>query len=204
MDTPDQLSALPDSLFETSAVADFTGEISLPEIRMGADSYRFEEPLRYHLFFTNTGGALLATGEVSGQAKTACARCLDEVELDLEAPIEAYFVLPGKDEPLSEDEEVEYDQLIDKNKVDLTALFQVRSHLLCRSWCFAAKTAPVFALNVALTSTTKPAVVLRSKKSIRRTRLRCSRTTASILKSNDCSRTSCESLPFGQNRNFDD
>lgn len=124
MDTPDQLLALPDSLFETSAVADFTGEISLPEIRMGADSYRFEEPLRYHLFFTNTGGALLATGEVSGQAKTACARCLDEVELDLEAPIEAYFVLPGKDEPLSEDEEVEYDQLIDKNKVDLTALFQ--------------------------------------------------------------------------------
>ena len=124
MDTPDQLLALPDSLFETSAVADFTGEISLPEIRMGADSYRFEEPLRYHLFFTNTGGALLATGEVSGQAKTACARCLDEVELDLEAPIEAYFVLPGKDELLSEDEEVEYDQLIDKNKVDLTALFQ--------------------------------------------------------------------------------
>ena len=124
MDTPDQLLALPDSLFETSAVADFTGEISLPEIRMGADSYRFEEPLRYHLFFATTGGALLATGEVSAQAKTACARCLDEVELDLEAPIEAYFVLPGKDEPLSEDEEVEYDQLIDKNKVDLTALFQ--------------------------------------------------------------------------------
>lgn len=124
MDTPDQLLALPDSLFETSAVADFTGEISLPEIRMGADSYRFEEPLRYHLFFTNTGGALLATGEVGAQAKTACVRCLDEVELDLEASIEAYFVLPGKDEPLSEDEEVEYDQLIDKNKVDLTALFQ--------------------------------------------------------------------------------
>lgn len=124
MDTPDQLLALPDSLFETSAVADFTGEISLPEIRMGADSYRFEEPLRYHLFFTNTGGALLATGEVNAHAKTACARCLDEVELDIEAPIEAYFVLPGKDEPLSEDEEVEYDQLIDKNKVDLTALFQ--------------------------------------------------------------------------------
>ena len=61
---------------------------------------------------------------MSAQVKTACARCLDEVELDLEAPIEAYFVLPGKDEPLSEDEEVEYDQLIDKNKVDLTALFQ--------------------------------------------------------------------------------
>lgn len=124
MDTPDQLLVLPDSLFETSAVADYAGEVALPEIRMGADSYRFEEPLRYHLFFTNTGGALLATGEVSAHAKTACARCLDAVELALEAPIEAYFVLPGKDEPLSEDEEVEYDQLIDNNKVDLIALFQ--------------------------------------------------------------------------------
>ncbi len=124
MDTPDQLLVLPDSFFETSAVADYAGEVVLPEIRMGVDSYRFEEPLRYHLFFTNTGGALLATGKVSAHAKTACARCLDEVELALEAPIEAYFVLPGKDEPLSEDEEVEYDQLIDNNKVDLTALFQ--------------------------------------------------------------------------------
>ena len=62
MDTPDQLLALPDSLFETSAVADFTGELSLPEICMGADSYRRRASALSSLLH-NTGGALLATGK---------------------------------------------------------------------------------------------------------------------------------------------
>lgn len=204
MDTPDQLFALPDSLFETSAVADFTGEISLPEIRMGADSYRFEEPLRYHLFFTNTGGALLATGEVSAQAKTACAGALMKWSSTLKRRSKRISCFPVRMSRSPKMKKSNTTNSSTRTRLTLPRFSRVRSHLLSRSWCFAAKTALVYALNAALTSTTKPAVVLRSKKSIRRTRLRCSRTTASILKSNGCSRTSCESLPFGQNRNFDD
>lgn len=204
MDTPDQLLALPDSLFETSAVADFTGEISLPEIRMGADSYRFEEPLRYHLFFTNTGGALLATGEVSGRLRPLVLVVLTKWSSISKRRSKRILFFPVRMSRFPKTKKSNTTSLSIRTRSTLPLFFRVRSHLLCRSWCFVAKTAPVFALNVALTSTTKPAVVLRSKKSIRRTRLRCSRTTASILKSNDCSRTSCESLPFGQNRNFDD
>lgn len=115
---------LPESLFETSAVADFTGEIPLVDIVMGADTYRFAEPVRYRIFITNTGGALLVTGNVSGTARAVCARCLDDIALVLDAPIEAYYLIPGDDEPLSEDEEVEYEVLEEGKKIDLDTLCQ--------------------------------------------------------------------------------
>lgn len=113
---------LPEALFETSAFDTFSGELPLPPITMGADLYTFNGPVRYSLIINNTGGALLVTGSVAGSARTACARCLDEVMLDLESDVESYFVIPGKDAPLTEDEEVEYDLLVDSRKIDLTEL----------------------------------------------------------------------------------
>lgn len=136
-----QYLELPESLFETSAVADFTGEVSLPDIHMTPDVYHFEKPVSYNLFITNTGGALLVTGTVSAEAETACARCLDPVVLDEVAEVEAYYLISGKDEPLSEDEEVEYDQLVDGKKIDLTSLCQATLALafpyitLCQEDC---------------------------------------------------------------------
>lgn len=124
MEAPHQFLTLPESLFETSAVADFSGDIALEDIVMGADTYHFADPVHYQLFITNTGGALLVGGSASGTATTACARCLDPMELSLDAEIEAYYVLPGADEPLSEDEEVEYETLEGTDKLDLTTLIR--------------------------------------------------------------------------------
>ncbi|WP_251197814.1 YceD family protein [Anaerotardibacter muris] len=119
-----QYLSLPESLFETSAVGDFRGEIPLPDITMTPDVYHFARPVRYDLFITNTGGALLVTGTVSAAAETSCARCLDPVTLDMDAEVEAYYLIPGKDEPITEDEEIEYDQLVEGKKIDLTELCQ--------------------------------------------------------------------------------
>lgn len=117
-----QYLSLPESLLETSAVGDYRGEITLPDITMTPDVYHFDKPVHYDLFITNTGGALLVTGTVSAEAETACARCLDPVKLSVDAEVEAYYLIPGKDEPLTEDEEIEYDQLEPGNKIDLTTL----------------------------------------------------------------------------------
>lgn len=113
---------LPEAIFETSALADRSGEVSIPEITMGADVYCFSDPVRYQLLINNTGGALLVSGSVSGTVTTQCARCLDEVTFPIEAEVEAYFVVPGSDGILTEDEEVEYDQLVEGKKIDLTEL----------------------------------------------------------------------------------
>lgn len=124
MNSSHQFLTLPESLFETSAVADFAGDLAIEDVVMGADVYYFADPVHYQLFITNTGGALLVTGKVTGAATTACARCLDSMELPLDAEIEAYYVLPGADEALSEDEEVEYETLEGSDKIDLTTLIR--------------------------------------------------------------------------------
>lgn len=124
MKTEQHFLTLPESLFETSAVADFTGDIVVSDITMGADRYTFDSPVHYQLFITNTGGAFLVTGTVSGTARTACARCLDDMDLALDAEVEAYYVIPGEDAALSEDEEIEYETLEGKDKIDLDALIR--------------------------------------------------------------------------------
>jgi uncharacterized protein len=132
---------LPESLFETSAVADFTGDIALDDIIMGADRYSFPEPVHYQLIVTNTGGAFLVTGSLGARALSACARCLDDVELDIDAEVEAYYLIPDVEASFTEDEEVEYEILEGKDKIDLDAL--VRSALalafpyipLCKDDC---------------------------------------------------------------------
>ena len=124
MKTEQHFLTLPESLFETSAVADFAGDIAVLDIIMGADRYTFEAPVRYQLYITNTGGAFLVTGTVSAIAQTSCARCLDNMDLALDAEVEAYYVIPGEDAPLSEDEEIEYETLEGKDKIDLDGLIR--------------------------------------------------------------------------------
>lgn len=141
MQEQQQFLTLPESLFETSAVADFTGEVALPSITMGSDTYEFASPVQYRLFITNTGGALLVTGNVEAQARTECARCLDPMQLDLDAEVEAYYLIPGEETPITEDEEVEYEVLEGRNKIDLTALCRAALALafpyipLCKEDC---------------------------------------------------------------------
>lgn len=113
---------LPERLFSPSAAESFSGKLSLPEITMGADIYQFPDPVSYNLFVTNTGGAFLVTGTVNADTSTACARCLDPVALSIEAEVEAYYLIPDKEVEFTEDEEVEYDQLVGRNKIDLTEL----------------------------------------------------------------------------------
>lgn len=113
---------LPERLFSPSAVESFFGELLLPEITMGADTYQFVGPVQYILFITNTGGAFLVTGTVNAETKTACARCLDPVDLSIDAEVESYFLIPDKEIDFTEDEEVEYDHLVGRNKIDLTEL----------------------------------------------------------------------------------
>ena len=65
----------------------------LPELTLGADTYTFEHPLNWNVLVSNTGGSLLVTGIVSGDAVTTCVRCLDPAEYRLEGEVEGYFTI---------------------------------------------------------------------------------------------------------------
>ena len=86
----------------------FSGNLELPELQVGPDTFRFQESLPWQVFIVNSGeGSLLASGQISGTATTDCARCLEPFELDFQGEIEGFIFLadPGDDLPEDMDED---------------------------------------------------------------------------------------------------
>lgn len=114
---------IPNELFAPAESSHFEGTIDLPLLKAGPDIYTFSVPLEWQIDITNTGDALLVAGTVEGDAKTTCARCLEDVELPVTGEIEGYFLLGGQDAAAPEDmEEDEFDFLPEDNAIDLTEL----------------------------------------------------------------------------------
>ena len=84
---------IPAELFAMAESARFDGQLSLPVLEAGPDDYRFDEPVSWHVEVTNTGAALLVMGQARGRGRCACARCLEEVELDFQGDIEGYLLI---------------------------------------------------------------------------------------------------------------
>lgn len=121
MDKP--IITIPDELFAPAESSSFSGTFSLPTLSLGADTYTLEHPLTWNVLVSNTGGSLLVTGMVTGDATTSCVRCLDPAEYRLEGEVEGYFLIPGSDVELTEEEEEECEPLNDDHTIDLTPLF---------------------------------------------------------------------------------
>ena len=114
---------IPQELFAPAAFAHYEGEYELAVLKAGPDLYSFAEPLSWSADITNTGDALLVQGEVEGTARTACARCLEPVDIDLLGEIEGYFVLDGETHP--EDlEDDEFSLLPADHRIDLEPLMK--------------------------------------------------------------------------------
>ena len=113
---------MPPEMFAPAAFKHFEGEAGIAVIKAGPDLYDFAEPLSWQADITNTGGALLITGEVRGQARTACARCLREVSFPVVGEIEGYFLTEPEGEAPDEMEEDEFDVLPDDRTIDFEPL----------------------------------------------------------------------------------
>ena len=82
----------------------------------------FAGPLAWQADISNTGDALLVTGTVEGEAKTACARCLDEVSFPVTGEIEGYFLLDETKAAPEDMDEDEFDVLPADKVIDLEPL----------------------------------------------------------------------------------
>ena len=134
--------AIPNELFSPAEMAHFDGTVDMGVMKAGPDLYTFAAPLSWSVDVTNTGDAFLVTGTVEGDARTACARCLDDVELPVTGEIEGYFLIGGEDAEAPEDmDEDEFDLLPADNKIDLAPLIEAAVRLevplvpLCRDDC---------------------------------------------------------------------
>lgn len=113
---------VPDELFAAAESLSFSGTYSLSELKQGPDTYAFAHPLSYNVVVTNTGGALLVTGLVEGDAETECVRCLEPAQYNLEGEVEEYFLIPGGEAEISDEERSEYEVLGEDHEIDLAPL----------------------------------------------------------------------------------
>lgn len=114
MRLPVDLSGVLEALGNTMTISD---EVVLDDVQLGAEHYSFEGPAAYSVTFLNGGGGqIIATGTVAVCARATCVRCLQDFALPVSAAIDAFFVLPGRE--LEIPDEQEYD-VIHENRVDL-------------------------------------------------------------------------------------
>lgn len=132
---------VPDNLFIPAESVSLDGTYQPGSITQNAGEYRFEAPLDWHITISNTGGALYVGGVVEGDAVTECARCLEDAYYHLTGEVEGYFLLPGSDRELTEEEEDEYETLGEDHVIDLEPLLRAALVLdmpyipLCKEDC---------------------------------------------------------------------
>lgn len=113
---------IPSELFAPAESSHFEGSYTVPVLKAGPDLYDFAEPLSWQVDVTNTGDALLVTGTVEGEARTSCARCVDDFSFPVTGEVEGYFLL-GADKEAPEDmDDDEFDVLPEDNVIDLEPL----------------------------------------------------------------------------------
>ena len=111
-------------LFAPAESSSFSGEFAPECLTIGPDTYTFARPLNWNVLLSNTGGALLLTGTVTGVGTTECSRCLEPVEVAINGEVEAYYLLNAEEAELDEDEEDEFEVLGEDNTIDLVPLLE--------------------------------------------------------------------------------
>jgi uncharacterized protein len=70
--------------------------------------YAPSRPVDVTVEVTNAGAGIVATGTVTAVVDATCARCLCQFPLTIAADIEGFYVEPGHDIDLPEEQEVEF------------------------------------------------------------------------------------------------
>jgi len=85
----------------------FEGEAPLEPLELGAERFVPLTPIRVMAELTFAGSGIVASGSVSVDVQATCSRCLRELTLPIQAPLEGFYVRPGADHDFPEDQEVE-------------------------------------------------------------------------------------------------
>lgn len=94
-----------------------SGDLPLDTLQVGAETFAPTGPAHFDVTITNTGTAIIAMGSVSLPVTATCARCLCEFPTEISGEVDGFYVRPGHDKGLPEEQEIEY---IDaENHVDI-------------------------------------------------------------------------------------
>lgn len=100
-----------------SASRDVSGSLVAPPVLLGEQEYDFQGPVVFEVALTNAGTGVVASGTAKARVRTSCVRCLCDVCLDVEADVEGFYVRPGHESDIPEEQEVEL--IADDSTIDL-------------------------------------------------------------------------------------
>lgn len=115
---------MPKEMFSPSEMRSYSDHADVGAIVVGGVELRFPSGVEWSADVTNTGGALLVAGTVSGLAQTDCVRCLEPAEMELHGEIEGYILISAEDEAPEDMEDDEFDRLGDDKSIDMAPLIQ--------------------------------------------------------------------------------
>jgi len=95
-------------LEDLGATIDVTDEFALDTLVVGDEEFTPTSPVRFELWLTNTGTAVVGGGRVVAEVLATCARCLIEFPLTIEGAIDGFYVHHGREDGIPEDQEFEY------------------------------------------------------------------------------------------------
>jgi len=94
-----------------------TGEIDAVDVDLGGQVFHFEGPISFEITLTNAGTGIVAQGTATANVVTPCSRCLCDARLTVEAEVDGFYVLPGHDADLPEEQEAEL--IAEDHSIDL-------------------------------------------------------------------------------------
>jgi len=100
-----------------SSSCNVSGEITSPDVELGAQPYHFDGPVSFDVTLTYAGAGVVASGTVSADITTPCSRCLCDSHLTATAEVDGFYVLPGHEQGLPEEQEFEF--IADDMTIDL-------------------------------------------------------------------------------------
>ena len=82
--------------------------LPIESLDVGTEHFEAAAPASFDLTINNTGTGVIAYGEISFPVRATCARCLCEFETVIEADVDGFYVHPGAEDGVPEEQEIEY------------------------------------------------------------------------------------------------
>lgn len=92
---------------DLGASVEVDGKVSLDRLTVGEEEFVLNSPVSFSVVVTNTGPGIVASGTVRVEATAECSRCLEPFDLVIEGDVEGFYITPGHEDEIPEEQEVE-------------------------------------------------------------------------------------------------
>jgi uncharacterized protein len=93
------------------------GELDMADVELGGQPFHLDGPVTFEVILTNAGTGIVVQGRATAKVLTPCSRCLCDSHLTVEAEVEGFYVRPGHEADLPEEQEAEL--IADDSSIDL-------------------------------------------------------------------------------------